>query len=207
MSADAPIFRRNEPEVRKLLEFLMQEKGMTLLQIAREVGVSESVVSRWKGGVVPRGPTFEKLKKLTRENLPEISIPLSVLPMVRFPLLGSLPAGAPEDAREEKVGEMELPAIMLGGNWKDCYAIQLTGDSMEPEAYKGDWVLVRKNKRPEIGDWVIAKIDERWCVKKMGKKPGELESVNPKYPKLKASEELELVGVVIKVIHDPRRGN
>ena len=107
---------------------------------------------------------------------------------------------------EEKIGEMQLPAIMLGGSWKDCYAIQLEGDCLEPEAHKGDWVIVRRYKEPKPGDWVIAKFDGDWCVKVMGEKRGELKSINPKYKPMVAKQELQIFGVVIKVLGDrPRR--
>lgn len=206
MSQNTPGYRRNKEDVKKLLEFLMQEKGMTLLQIGRYLEKSESMVSRWKGGVVPRGPIFEKLLELVRSGRAEMRGPIVIegVPMVRFPMLGSLPAGEPEEAREEKVGEMELPAIMLGGRFTDCYAIRLEGDSMEPVARKGDWVIVRKNKEPRPGDSVVAQIDGHWCVKTMGKKPGELIPINPKYATLKAKDELKIVGVVIKVLSDPK---
>ena len=64
MVTKTPVFRRDEQGIRDLINFLIQEKAMTLAQIGRAVGKSESMVWRWQRGVVPRGPTWEQLKNL-----------------------------------------------------------------------------------------------------------------------------------------------
>ena len=66
------------------------------------------------------------------------------------------------------------------------FAIEVDGDSMEPEFSNGDIVLVKGTQHVEIGDIGIFIIDGEGYIKECGE--NELISLNPDYPNIKPSE-------------------
>ena len=78
---------------------------------------------------------------------------------------------------------------------KGVFAVGVNGDSMEPEYYDGDEVYVQPTAEllfGEIGYW---RIGSECFIKEYA--PDGLRSKNPKYPLMKATPDMVLIGKVI----------
>ena len=77
------------------------------------------------------------------------------------------------------------------------FAIEVDGDSMEPEFSNGDIVLVKGTQCVEVGEIGIFIIDGDGYIKECGE--NELISLNPDYPNIKPSEfsDFRTIGRVI----------
>ena len=125
--------------------------------------------------------------------------------MVQIPLLGSIAAGQPIEAIEEKevvaVAKTKLPK---SGNF---YALRVAGNSMiEENINDGDIVLIKQKTAPENGDKVVALIDNSEAtLKTFYKERGQirLQPANKDYQPIiiKNNERLvNIQGVVVDVI-------
>lgn len=68
--------------------------------------------------------------------------------MVGVPVLGKAAAGAPILTIENKIGEIMVDAMIARGN---CFALEVSGDSMIDVINDGDYVVVRQQKLAESG--------------------------------------------------------
>jgi repressor LexA len=85
----------------------------------------------------------------------------------------------------------------------DSFLLKVDGDSMIGAGImEGDLVLVERGREPKRGDIVIAEVDGSWTMKYFCKKGREvyLEAANPKYPRIKALNEMRIGGVVTAVV-------
>src|SRR5687768_13141246 len=74
-----------------------------------------------------------------------------------LPLLGTIAAGQPIEAIETSE-EIEVPASLLGAG--ERYSLRVRGDSMvEDGIHDGDVVVVRRARRAEDGQTVVAVVD------------------------------------------------
>ena len=75
----------------------------------------------------------------------------------------------------------------------------MTGEGIMP----GDLVIVERGREPRPGDVVVAQVDGEWTMKYFTRtKSGAvvLESANPRYPPIRAREELKIAGIVTAVV-------
>ena len=121
----------------------------------------------------------------------------------QIPIIGSVPAGGPVLAEENLMGFMPLPSIFLRGS-RDIFCLKVSGDSMiDLDIEDGDYVLVQQQHTAENGQTVIARINGEVTVKRfyLMKNSVRLEPANKKFKSIE-SRDVEIVGVVIKVIKD-----
>lgn len=115
--------------------------------------------------------------------------------IVQIPVLGAVPAGMPATLEEYTNEYISLPNAP-----KDCYALKVSGESMEPAFRHDDYVLFVIDREIKNGDVVIAN-DEfgESMVKRYKEKDGEqfLTSDNPAYPTFKPNGEYRIMGKVI----------
>ena len=86
---------------------------------------------------------------------------------------------------------------------ESTFILKVAGDSMiDAGIFEGDLVLVEREKRPKIGDIVVAEIDGEWTMKYYQKENGKpvLVPANKKYPNIYPQESLEFAGIVVSVI-------
>lgn len=71
----------------------------------------------------------------------------------------------------------------------------------------GDFVIVERRRKAEIGDMVIACIDGEWTLKYLRAKGGQkfLRAANPKYADMKPKESLSVEGVVRGIVRSTLR--
>lgn len=88
---------------------------------------------------------------------------------IRIPVLGKVIAGIPIEAIEEIIDYEEITEQMARTG--DFYALQIKGDSMEPQMSAGDVVIVRKQKDLDSGQIGIVLVNgDEATVKKVVKK-------------------------------------
>ncbi len=116
---------------------------------------------------------------------------------VNVPLVGKITAGVPILAVEQI--EEYLPVSSELGDREDLFALRVVGYSMKNAGIlDGDIVIADKGRLTNIGDIVIALIEDEATVKRLGKEDGkpvlypENEDFSPIYP-----ESLEILGKVV----------
>ena len=197
------------------MENILKERrlqlGLTMLQVAQAVGVSEATVSRWESGDIAnmRRDRIAKLAKalqLRPSAVMGIDDESPASSSVRIPVLGFVRAGIPMDAVENIIDYEEIPESMAKSG--DFFALQIKGDSMEPKISEGDVVIVRKQSTAENGDVAVILINgDNATVKKFYKTETgiKLISTNPQYdpffftPSEVDSLPVEVIGRVVEL--------
>lgn len=110
-------------------------------------------------------------------------IPLSELQLTKIPVLGAVKAGYNYLADENKVGYIHLE--YSPSDPENYYALEVTGDSMEPLFSDGDIAIVHKQDNFDSGNTCIVLIngDEATVKKVVRMEDGiDLIAMNPYYP-------------------------
>ncbi|MBI2985085.1 MAG: transcriptional repressor LexA [Candidatus Kerfeldbacteria bacterium] len=128
--------------------------------------------------------------------------------MVRIPLSGTIAAGNPIEAIEEKESITVPRSILSRGG--DFFALKVTGDSMvEENIDDGDVVILRRQNFAETGQKVVALIDNSEAtLKKFSKGRNNVTLIpgNSKYePITLEPDRLNIQGIVIDVIKTETR--
>ena len=121
------------------------------------------------------------------------------------PCLGSVPAGNPIEAIENPIGTLSISSDLLSSEStksNPIFALKADGQSMiEAGILSGDWLIVRFQQNADLGDIVIAKIDEDATVKRFMKDNSlgyYLKAENPSFSNIYAKEQpFHIVGKVI----------
>lgn len=120
-----------------------------------------------------------------------------------FPVLGTIQAGIPSEGHT-----MQETLMLHPFNFKNpayTYLLKVRGDSMIGAGIiEGDLVVLDKKLEPRNGSVVAALVDGEWTLKYYRTKNGQvyLQAANDKYPNIHPKEQLEIGGVVIKVIRE-----
>lgn len=125
----------------------------------------------------------------------------SKLKALRIPVLGHIPAGTPVDAVEDILDWEELDPRQFNPN-NDYFGLMVRGDSMYPEYFDGDIIIVQQDPTPESGKDVVAYVNGyEATLKRLYKYENgsiELRAVNPNYESKKFTQsEMEETPVVI----------
>jgi repressor LexA len=81
--------------------------------------------------------------------------------------------------------------------------VPVKGDSMvEAGIFDGDLVVVEQGKPAQVGDYVIAIVDDEFTLKELGKEKGRFVLIphNRSYPVIRPKGSLELYGVVTGLV-------
>ena len=155
-------------EVIKLPEAMMRAE---LPEAANAAGPTESNVITADFERAARGPRMAPVAPAADDSS------LSV------PLMGRIAAGVPISAIQDHSQDLSIPADMLGPGTH--YALTVSGDSMiEAGIHDGDTVVIRESQSADVGDIVVALVDEEEAtLKRFRRKEGAiaLEAANPAY--------------------------
>lgn len=153
--------------ISQYLSGLYEAKQKSIFKLASVLNVSES----WLMGLdVPMSRGMH-------------SVPLSELNQTEIPVLGRVKAGYDYLAQENVIGHVFLD--FKPSDVENYYALQVTGDSMEPLFSDGDIAIVHKQDDFENGNTCIILVngDEATVKKAVKKDDGiELIAMNPYYP-------------------------
>jgi len=125
-----------------------------------------------------------------------------------IPIRGSIPAGRPDDRRQESSGFTSIGIETLGTKPSPlAFGLEVTGDSMiGKHIAPGDVVIIEPRSNPKNGDVVAALIDGETTLKTLVMRGGKtyLRAENPKYPNLVPADELVIQGVAITLVRKLR---
>ncbi len=125
-------------------------------------------------------------------------------PIADIPVFGSIPAGLPEDRRQEAKGCLSIDIESLGIRPSPrTFALEVRGDSMiGRHIIEGDVVVLEHGVTPRNGDVVAALIDNESTLKTLVLERGKswLRAENPRYPKLIPANELVIQGVMVALV-------
>lgn len=205
-------------DLASILKCRRQELGITLLQIAESVGVSEATVQRWEKG---------HIRTLRHENLVKLAETLRMKPAELMgwdapevlatkvdkqepyfaPIVGAIPAGYPAVALED----IEGYAPIQYKNEGDYFFLRVSGDSMiNAGINNGDLVLIRRQTFANPGQIVACRVDGDEATLKRFKPQGNTVILMPENsaydPTVVAASdfvcgEAGIIGVAIEVRH------
>lgn len=183
-------------EIKDILKARRTELGLTQLDVANAVGVSEATVSRWESGDIAnmkrsRIASLASVLKISPSIImgwngtPEIRLPsdvITIIPMPtmrKIPLVGSIACGTPILAEENCEGEVDVPDHVRAD-----FALRCKGDSMiNARIFDGDIVYIRQQESVEHGEIAAVIIDDEATLKRvyLYEDHISLEAENPQY--------------------------
>lgn len=137
--------------------------GLTQIEVAKEIGLSQSQYSAWENGHAKiDASSMAKLATMfgvtVNYLLGHENIQVSNNGVVRIPVLGPVPAGIPLEAIEDILDWEEIPASMCTGG-KEYFALEVRGDSMWPDYLPSDIIIVRKSPICNSGDVCVVYVN------------------------------------------------
>lgn len=197
----------------KRLEEALRIKNMKSVELHEKTGISESLLSKYLSG-----SAVARQKKLTlladALNVNEVWLmgydvpmnrelnptPLSELNQTEIPVLGKVKAGYNYLANENIIGHIFLD--FRPSDPENYYALQVTGNSMEPLLSDGDIAIVHKQNDFDSGNTCIVLIngDEATVKKVVRMDDGiDLIAMNPYYP-IRHFDKNEMDEIPVKII-------
>lgn len=196
-------------EVGNRLKQAREEKHITLEEAGSKVGVHKSTVLRWENGETEKIklPIIKALADYYNVNpvwlmgydVPKNSISIKKIDKIKIPVLGKVKAGYDYLVQENIIGYESIDNVSDPENY---YALQVTGDSMEPLFSDGDIAIVHKQDDFESGNTCIVLIngDEATVKKVVRMDDGiDLIAMNPYYP-VKHFNKNEMDEIPVKII-------
>ena len=167
-------------ELKDIIKDYKYRHQLTNDEIAAQLGVTKSTVSRWISGDVKRiqEETLSRLNALLGYNIDPIIKGKSV--HLKRPILGYAKSGYDMYAQENYMGDEEVTEEDF---YKGDYFLQIQGDSMIGSGIMdGDLALIKQCSTVSSGEIAVVMIgDDEVTVKKVIKKPDMLvlEATNP----------------------------
>lgn len=207
-----------ENNISSRIRELRAKHGLTLEQVAQQVGVGRSTVRKWETGMIAN-MRRDKIAKLasalhttpgylmgwdddesgfnTGSSFPENIIPLPSLNKV--PLIGTIACGAPILAEEHIEDYVDMPAHIHAD-----FALTCKGDSMiNARIFDGDVVYIRQQDSIENGQIAAVLIDGEATLKRVRLFDDHisLEPENPQYrPLVFWGEDMNTVRILGKAV-------
>lgn len=171
-------------EVRSLqrLRELRKQRGLSMRELGRELGLSESAVSLYESG--RRRPNHDLLCRLADYFGVSVDYLLErdilIPPRRLLPIYGVIRAGGPDLANEEVEGWHVADVDEAD----DCFYLRVQGDSMEGAGiYDGSLVLVRRQSFATNGQIVACLLDGECATLKRFRRDGRVVALLPENSK------------------------
>ena len=200
-------------EIKDILKNRRTELGLTQLDVANAVGVSEATVSRWESGDIAnmkrsRIASLASVLKMSPSIIMgwneehEAHMPSNIIPMPamrKVPLVGSIACGTPILAEENLDGTVEAPDHVRAD-----FALRCKGDSMiDARIFDGDIVYIRQQESVEHGEIAAVLIGDEATLKRVYIYDDciSLEAENPQYkPMVYRGEEMNNIRILGKAV-------
>lgn len=176
-----------DKSTRQAMERYFEETGTTARELAQELGVTESTVSRWRSGTQGvRAKYMVRLKDILGDRLPN----KREHPRVQWtdvPVLG-MACAAEYNPLAEPIDDYAVGQADQFSPWPaehvrpGMFCLRVDGDSMRPEYPDGTLLLVSGTELPQPGDVAVARLDGGEVVVKTYAREGSvvrLTSINP----------------------------
>ena len=178
----------------------------TMQELADELGVSKVTVFEHVQALIKKGALLRQPNKArSLEVNPEVDLP-DEQRNTRLPLVGSIAAGVPIEAVEDREYLDLEDLFAAGGAAGNTFVLRVRGDSMIDEQIReGDFVIVQKRNTALNGQTVVALLEEGDAtLKKFYREKGgkvRLQPANDKYEPIMVDEGgVQVQGVVIGVV-------
>ncbi|WP_444998268.1 transcriptional repressor LexA [Aliikangiella sp. IMCC44359] len=188
-----------QSEVFEILKEYVEDYGIapTHVELAELIGVSSSKAAA------------DHLKALEKKNVIKIYADkprgiqiLTASNENELPLIGSVAAGLPIEAVENVETYVTIPEILK--RKKPTFLLRVRGDSMIDEGIlDGDLIAVRKTNVAEVGQIIVARIDDEVTVKRLERQGNNavLQPANDSYqPIILPAEDLAIEGKFVGLI-------
>lgn len=160
----------------KNLERYRQLKNISMVELANEIGVSQSTISDWENGKkMPRSGSIQKLADyfhiqktdLLMDNEALSTNNFKVNEFVDVPILGTITCGEPILTVENFDGYRRVPKDNLPNG--EVFYLKTKGDSMAPTIRENSYVLIKKQPVVEDGEIaaVIVNGDDEMTLKRV----------------------------------------
>lgn len=189
--------------------------GMTLDDIANEIGVARSTIQRYEKGTIQKIklPVIDAIARALNVNPAWLcgktdnteitcSIPDNIVPMpstYKVPLIGTIACGKPILAAEDADEAVDVPEFIRAD-----FALRCKGDSMiNSRIFDGDIVYIRSQPTVENGQIAAVRIGDEATLKKviLFQDKLVLEPANPMYdPLVFRGEEMNQVEILGKAV-------
>lgn len=215
-------------EINEIIKKRRQELGLTLKDVATELGVAESTVLRYERKDI-QNMGIDKIVQLAKvlkctpsyllgwnanDTLTEDDIGADIAieiteeceeETVKIKLYGSLPAGIPVDAIADVIGDEEIPASWRADGQK-FIALKVKDLSMYPRYLEGDILIVRITPNCHNGSDAIVYTDGTEAVLRQVHQNDDgsltLKPYNPEYPPKtypSGAAGITILGVVVQM--------
>ncbi len=192
------------------IKLLREQLNLTLEQVGNIVGVGKSTVRKWETG---------EIANMRRDKIAALAKALHTTPAylmdwkeetdkneplakgVQIPVLGYVRAGYPIYAEENIIDYEEISNAMAAKG--EFFGLRVYGNSMEPQIFEGDIVIVRKQPDIESGEIAVVLVNgSDGTVKKITKSDKGIMLVplngNCDYePHFYSNEEIQILPVTI----------
>lgn len=153
-------------------------------------------------GLKSKSPVAALIARLKLQGFLESTPEKRLKPGRRFferPIFDSVQAGAPRAADDARYDTLTIDEYLVESP-SSTVLINVKGDSMiDAGIMPGDTVVVEKRGPANIGDMVIAIVDNEFTLKTLGSEKGQfvLLPANPAYPVIRPKADLEIFGIVV----------
>lgn len=201
----APILHKQKRAILEYLQKYIQDNGSapTLTEIAKAFELSslatvhEHLAFLEQAGFIKRDRNNARGIEIVEPEKNNEFVAASML----LPLVGTIAAGSPIEAVEDKQEMIAVPQELVGK--KNAYILKVRGDSMiESLVADGDYVVVEKSELAHDGDMVVAMLDDGTAtLKKFFRKKNfiRLQPANTNYKPIDVKN-VTIQGKVIGVI-------
>lgn len=203
-------------KVNEIIKKRRKELGLTLKQVAEQLGVSESLISRYESNDV-KNMGIDKIKPLAKilkcepeylmgwvDNKTSSEIdPQNTYNFLSIPLYASISAGY-GSCQAEFIEMLPVPGLKPNGT--EYFAVRVVGDSMEPKIPDNSIIIIKKDIAIENGEIGAFCFNETSYVKQKRVVNGRLilHSFNLAYEPIVVTEydDFKEYGKVVKVLID-----
>lgn len=159
------------------------------LGLASKSGIHRLIMGLEERGFIRRLPhrarALEILKmpdEILQQGTPLHLTSATANTSITLPLYGRIAAGTAIEALRDPTSSIAVMPHMLErrGSAEDHYALEIDGDSMiEAGILNGDTVIIRRTEQAEVGDIVVALIDEQEATLKRFNREGKQVALEP----------------------------
>lgn len=150
-------------QIEEFIKEYYEKNGISpsMREISQKVGISCATVQRYLSTMRDEG----RIKYSGHRSIMSSQSVRDFREILKVPVLGRVSCGLPKYAEENIEEYINLPTSIFGnGNFYILYA---SGDSMiEAGINDGDMVLIRVQNTAEVGDIVVALIDDEVTLKR-----------------------------------------
>lgn len=153
-------------------------------------------------GFKSKSPVAAVVARLKLQGFLESTPEKRLKPGRRFferPIFDSVRAGLPAAAGDMRYDTLTIDEFLVN-NPSNTVLVNVKGDSMiDLGIMPGDTVVVEKRNVAQVGELVIAIVDNEFTLKTLGKDKNRytLIPANPAYPIIRPDHNLEIFGVVV----------